>query len=113
MAVPGRSLALQAFFQRRFFQRGDASKKAAGSESQRRKIRLAASHWRSSSVLTPPLEEQPGKTELSRPSSFRLSSLLGFSFLYASFSLACTPVSSPVLSSSATQWHVSSSSFSL
>lgn len=79
-------LPRRRLFFRRFFRGGDASKKARCSESQRRKIGRPRPHWRSGSVLTPPLEEQPGKTQLSLP----LSSLT------FSFSLASTPLSSPL-----------------
>lgn len=91
-------LPRRRLFFRRFFRGGDASKKARRSESQRRKIGRPRPHWRSGSVLTPPLEEQPGKTELylslSPSSSFRAS--LPLSSLTFSFSLASTPLSSPL-----------------
>lgn len=90
----GRARCSSRPFFRRFFRGGDASKKAARSESQQRKIGLAGRDWRSSSVLTPPLEEQPGKTQLSPLRSLSLLWLL-LPPRPRSFSLASTPVSSP------------------
>lgn len=87
-------LPRRRLFFRRFFRGGDASKKARCSESQRRKIGRPRPHWRSGSVLTPPLEEQPGKTELSL--SLALSHSFPLSSLTFSFSLASTPLSSPL-----------------
>lgn len=92
MAVP---VAPSRPFFRRFFRGGDASKKAARSESQQRKIGLAGRDWRSSSVLTPP---RRGTTR----ENTALSPLRSLSLLWLllpprprSFSLASTPVSSP------------------
>lgn len=77
-------LPRRRLFFRRFFRGGDASKKARCSESQRRKIGRPRPHWRSGSVLTPPLEEQPGKTELSLSLSRTLSLSLPSPFPFLS-----------------------------
>lgn len=89
-------LPRRRLFFRRFFRGGDASKKARCSESQRRKIGRPRPHWRSGSVLTPPLEEQPGKTELSLSLAL-FPSLFPHLFLFSRFNPAffSAPSSSP------------------
>lgn len=71
------TLALVAFFPG-IFPRCRTSKKATGSESWPRKIHRNHRHWRSRSVLTPPIEE-PGTRE--NRARVRSLSLPGFSRL--------------------------------
>lgn len=71
-AHPLRTPSLRRLFTVDFSAPRGVSKKAAGSESRPRKIHRDRRHWRSRSVLTPPMEE-PGTRENSSR-SFPLSS---------------------------------------
>lgn len=88
--------SLVAFFPW-IFPRCRASKKATGSESWPRKIHRNHRHWRSRSVLTPPIEE-PGTRE--NRARVRSLSLPGFSRLSRSYFLSLYTVTASTTSSS-------------
>lgn len=85
--------SLVAFFLR-IFPRCRVSKKAAGSESRTRKIHRSPRHWRSCSILTPPIEGTlyPGKqSSRSFPLSSRIFPPLSYAPLVLVFSFSPSP----------------------
>lgn len=78
------------------------SKKAAGSESRTRKIHRNPRHWRSCSILTPPIEEPCTRENRARVRSLSLPRFSRLSRTHLSFSFSLILVLSFYLSAVAT-----------